>query len=114
MDKAAMHMILFIWLQGEKMIDDDPLMLFGLRLTELRKAKGWSQEWMALESGLARSYVSGIERGQRNLSLLNICRLAEALEVEPSALLKPPKPPKAVKPAKPKPKPKPKSKPKKR
>jgi transcriptional regulator with XRE-family HTH domain len=92
------------------MIDDDPLTLFGLRLTELRKAKGWSQEWMALESGLARSYVSGIERGQRNLSLLNICRLAEALEVEPAALLKPPRPPKVLKSAKLKPTAKPKPK----
>jgi DNA-binding XRE family transcriptional regulator len=65
----------------------DPLVLFGKRLAELRKAKGWSQERLALESGLARSYVGGIERGQRNIALYNICVLAETLGVPPSSLL---------------------------
>ncbi|HEY8941118.1 MAG TPA: helix-turn-helix transcriptional regulator, partial [Cellvibrio sp.] len=46
----------------------DPLITFGQRLIELRKTKGWSQERLALESGLARSYVGGIERGQRNIA----------------------------------------------
>lgn len=68
----------------------NPLLLFGQRIVELRKAKGWSQEQLALESGLARSYVGGIERGQRNLALLNIYRLAETLGVPPAALLEPP------------------------
>ena len=49
-------------------MDYDPLELFGKRLVELRRAKGWSQEKLALESGLARSYVGGIERGQRHLA----------------------------------------------
>ena len=44
--------------------------LFGKRLSVLRKEKkGWSQERLAFESGLARSYVSGVERGVRNISL---------------------------------------------
>lgn len=68
-------------------MDYDPLELFGKRLVELRKAKGWSQERLALESGLARSYVGGIERGQRNIALYNICVLAETLNVEPSEML---------------------------
>ena len=68
-------------------MDYNPLQLFGLHLAELRKARGWSQERLALESGLARSYVGGIERGQRNLALINICILAEALEVTPSEML---------------------------
>ncbi|MGN6316930.1 helix-turn-helix domain-containing protein [Trinickia sp.] len=68
-------------------MDYDPLELFGKRLVELRKAKGWSQEKLALESGLARSYVGGIERGQRNIALYNICVLAETLHVEPSEML---------------------------
>lgn len=54
---------------------------------EIRKAKGLSQERLALESGLARSYLGGVERGQRNIALLNIYRLAEALEVAPADLL---------------------------
>lgn len=64
-----------------------PLQLFGQHLIELRKARGWSQERLALESGLARSYIGGIERGQRNLALINICILAETLEVTPSEML---------------------------
>lgn len=59
----------------------DPRVLFGRRLTQLRKRHGWSQEQLALESGLARSYLGGVERGQRNIALLNICRLAETLGV---------------------------------
>lgn len=51
-------------------MDYDPLQLFGLHLVELRKTRGWSQERLALESGLARSYVGGIERGQRNIALI--------------------------------------------
>ena len=70
---------------------DDPRVLFGLRLIEERKAKGWSQERLALESGLARSYVGGIERGQRNIALLNIVKLAETLGVPPSVLMEPPR-----------------------
>ncbi|MEQ1543658.1 helix-turn-helix transcriptional regulator [Methyloglobulus sp.] len=65
----------------------DPRILFGERLIELRKAKGWSQERLSLESGVARSYLGGVERGQRNIALVNICRLAEALAVSPSELL---------------------------
>ncbi|MCO8354626.1 helix-turn-helix domain-containing protein [Burkholderia multivorans] len=68
-------------------MDYDPRELFGKRLVELRKAKGWSQEKLALESGLARSYVGGIERGQRNIALYNICVLAETLNVAPSDML---------------------------
>lgn len=62
--------------------------LFGKRLSALRKEKkGWSQERLAFESGLARSYVSGVERGVRNISLKNICKLAATLEMNPAELL---------------------------
>lgn len=60
---------------------------FGKRLAALRKARGWSQEALALESGIARSYLGGVERGQRNIALVNICRLAVALKVRPSELM---------------------------
>ncbi|HEV2680132.1 MAG TPA: helix-turn-helix transcriptional regulator [Rhodanobacter sp.] len=68
-------------------MDYDPLKLFGQHLVELRKSRGWSQEKLALESGLARSYVSGIERGVRNVALQNICLLADTLGLEPKAML---------------------------
>jgi len=66
--------------------DKDPRILFGRRLAALRKEKGLSQEALALESGIARSYLGGVERGQRNIALVNICRLADALAVEPAEL----------------------------
>ncbi len=68
----------------------DPKILFGQRLIELRKRLGWSQERLALESGIARSYLGGVERGQRNIALVNIHKLAEALSVPASSLLEPP------------------------
>lgn len=68
-------------------MDYDPLALFGKRLIELRRERGWSQEHLALESGLARSYLGEVERGKRNIALVNICVLAHTLGVAPSALL---------------------------
>lgn len=67
--------------------ETDPRIQFGRRLVQLRKVRDWSQEQLALESGLARSYLGGVERGQRNIALLNICRLADALNIPASELL---------------------------
>ena len=67
---------------------DSVLVRFGNRVRELRKKKGLSQEGLALESGLDRSYVGGVERGERNISLVNIEKLARALRVHPSELLR--------------------------
>lgn len=72
---------------GMKTAPVDVQKQFGKRLAELRKAKGWSQETLSLESGVARSYLGGVERGQRNIALVNICRLADSLEVRPSELM---------------------------
>jgi transcriptional regulator with XRE-family HTH domain len=55
-----------------------------------RVAKGWSQEDLALECELDRTYVSAVERARWNVSLSNIERFALALELEPWTLLKPP------------------------
>ena len=66
----------------------NPRVLFGKRLDEMRRQKGWSQEKLALESGLARSYLGGVERGQRNIAVVNICKLAQALGVEPAELMR--------------------------
>ena len=54
---------------------------FGARLRQLRNAKDLSQEALALESGLDRSYLGKIERGESNVALVNIHRIAEALKV---------------------------------
>lgn len=60
---------------------------FGQHLAGLRREQGMSQEGLALDSGLARSYLGGVERGQRNIALVNICRLAQALGLPPARLL---------------------------
>jgi len=55
--------------------------LFGRRIRTLRQVRGFSQERFAHHSGLDRSYVGGVERGQRNVSLDNIAVLARALDL---------------------------------
>ena len=52
---------------------------FGNRVRELRVAQGLSQEVLAQKSGLHRTYIGGIERGERNVSLENIQKIAQAL-----------------------------------
>ena len=59
----------------------------GRRVRELRTAKGWSQEQFADLCGLDRSYMSGIERGVRNISVLSLAKVAKALGVTPASLL---------------------------
>jgi ribosome-binding protein aMBF1 (putative translation factor) len=61
------------------MADSDILQRFGERVRELRKECGWSQEELALECGLDRTYMGGIERGERNVALRNIEKIADAL-----------------------------------
>ena len=54
---------------------------FGLRVREARRELGLSQEDLAHRAELDRTYIGGVERGERNISLDNIHRLAEALEL---------------------------------
>ena len=63
------------------------LLNFGQRVRNLRTAKGLSQEAFAGLCGHDRTYISGIERGVRNLSLINIHVLANALEISISELM---------------------------
>ena len=60
---------------------------FGLAVRIRRERLGLSQEGLADISGLHRTYVGSVERGERNISLVNICILARALDVTPSQLL---------------------------
>lgn len=59
---------------------------FGERVRRLRKKIGLSQEKLALACVLDRSYIGGVERGERNISLNNIYKIAEALDVSVSEL----------------------------
>lgn len=65
----------------------DVLRVFGANVRALRKNKGVSQEELAELADLHRTYVGGIERGQRNVALVNIAYLARALDVMPAELL---------------------------
>jgi len=61
---------------------------FGQKVRELRKQNNLSQEGLARKAGLHRTYISDIERGNRNVSLGNIKKIAEALNVQTYFLLK--------------------------
>ena len=63
-------------------MQNEKLVMFGQRVRELRKSKGLSQEAMAALAGLDRSYMGHIERGEKNITLLKIYQISEALEVE--------------------------------
>lgn len=60
----------------------DIVKVFGTNVKKYRIALGLSQEALAEKSGLHRTYISDIERFQRSISLENIQRIAEALDVE--------------------------------
>ena len=65
----------------------DVVQLLGVNVRHYRKLKGMTQEQLAVEAGMERSYVSDLERGTRNPSVVALSRLADALEVKPSTLL---------------------------
>ena len=65
----------------------DLLQAFGTRLREARTAAGLSQEALAHQAGLHRTYVSSVERGERNIALLNIVALAGALNIDAGTLV---------------------------
>ncbi len=67
-----------------------PLVLqkLGGNIRSIRLKKGLSQEKLAELSGLHRTYIGGVERGERNISLINLVRLAKALDIPIDTLVK--------------------------
>jgi transcriptional regulator with XRE-family HTH domain len=53
----------------------------GLRIKELRKAKGLSQEQLALKAEIDRTYMASVENGKRNVAIVNIEKILSALEI---------------------------------
>ena len=68
-------------------MERDPRIQFGANLRSRRLALGLSQEEFAEKADLHWTYVGGIERGERNLGLLNIVKVARALKITPSELM---------------------------
>jgi transcriptional regulator with XRE-family HTH domain len=64
------------------------LVVFGEAIRTRRNQLGLSQEDLAERSGLHRNYIGGIERGERNVALKNILKLAHGLDILPSELIK--------------------------
>jgi transcriptional regulator with XRE-family HTH domain len=62
--------------------------LIGERVRQLRLRAGLSQEALANETDISRSYVAEVEAGRRNISIVLICEIARALQVEPFQLLR--------------------------
>ena len=61
---------------------------FGLTVKKLRIKNNISQEELAFRADLHRTYIGGIERGERNVSLINIIKISNALQIEPEKLFK--------------------------
>lgn len=58
------------------------LIKFGHKVRQLRKEKGWSQEEFSFKSGFHRTYIGMVERGERNISLRNIERIAKTFDIQ--------------------------------
>lgn len=61
---------------------------FGKKISELRKEKGFSQEKLALEANIDRTYISDIEKGNRNISLEILDKLSKTLNIHISQIFK--------------------------
>ena len=67
-------------------MNEDILKLVGRRIRDLRKERGLSQELLGEKGGFHYSYIGQIERGEKNIALLNIAKIADALDVSISQL----------------------------
>lgn len=70
-------------------IKHNNLKKLGQQIRKIREEQGYSQEDFAIEAGLDRSYMGGIERGERNIAALNLIKIAKALGVEVGELFPP-------------------------
>jgi len=74
--------------RAAKKAESQAQLQLGERVRQLREARGWSQEGFAHEGGLGRSFAGAIERGDKDIRLSTLIKLARALGVSLSQLLK--------------------------
>ncbi|MBZ2172892.1 helix-turn-helix domain-containing protein [Nitratidesulfovibrio sp. SRB-5] len=72
---------------GYSTLEKQQLMALGTTIRQIRESLGWSQEQLAERVELHRTYIGGVERGERNLCLLNILAIAEAMGMPPGRLI---------------------------
>ena len=68
---------------------DDSHLRFGARVRELRVEREWSQEDLGNRAGIHRTYIGAVERGEQNVSLTNIVRIARAFDLTLAELFAP-------------------------
>jgi len=68
-------------------MNEDVCVRFGEKVRKLRLELGYSQEELSFKTGLHRTYISSVERGKRNISLTNIKKLADALDLKMKDLM---------------------------
>jgi transcriptional regulator with XRE-family HTH domain len=59
----------------------------GAKIQKMRLEKGLSQEELAFEAGLHRTYISHVERGSRNITVIGLCKVAKGLKIKPSEII---------------------------
>lgn len=67
-------------------MENDVLKSLGARIREKRKTMGWTQEDLASAAQIDRSYIGGVERGERNLTFSVLCQICSALQCDVAAL----------------------------
>jgi len=71
---------------SEKFAGDPKLVAIGAAIRRARKVVGLTQEALAVDAGLDRSYMGGIERGEHNFAVMTVAKIADALKISPSEL----------------------------
>lgn len=68
------------------LLDTNPLSSLGQRIRAKRKEIGWTQEELAHHAGLDRSYIGGVERGERNLTFSVLCQICSVMGCDVAAI----------------------------
>lgn len=73
---------------NSRTVNTEHLKTLGQRIRDLRKNIGWTQEELAERARIDRSYIGGVERGERNLTFLVLCQICQALDCDVATLTK--------------------------